>query len=205
MASWGVRRWCCRPRRADAPRDVIALTGMIGTAFGLFLTPVFYAAAPAHRQPNAAARCRAAPKLRAPDPAAARRGRWSRRRVPTMNENPTMKQRFTRSLAPLLAAMVLAGCATVASEPPHALPAVPAAFKEARPAEGRWVVSPPAEAAARGPWWKAFADPALDAFVEQSDRDTLASSAPRRGSRRPAPSCARPMPTACPNSASVHG
>lgn len=89
-----------------------------------------------------------------------------------MNENPTMKQRFTRSLAPLLVAMVLAGCATVASEPPRALPAVPAAFKEAGPAEGRWVVAPPAEATPRGAWWKAFADPALDALVEQADRDS---------------------------------
>ncbi|MET0312388.1 MAG: efflux transporter outer membrane subunit [Burkholderiaceae bacterium] len=70
------------------------------------------------------------------------------------------------ALAPLLAAMVLAGCASV---PPSAVtPAGPAPvqFKEA--AGGRWTTAAPAEAQPRGEWWKAFADPVLDGLVERA-------------------------------------
>ena len=68
-------------------------------------------------------------------------------------------------LAPLLAALVLAGCATVPDIDPNALPATPAAFKEG---EGRWTAVRPADTQPRGEWWKAFADPVLDRLVERA-------------------------------------
>lgn len=76
-----------------------------------------------------------------------------------------------RSLPPplgaLLAALVLAGCA---SAPPtvaeHAGVAVPAGFSTAA-TEG-WTTAPPAEAQPRGAWWLAFADPELSALVERA-------------------------------------
>ncbi|MBG9389856.1 efflux transporter outer membrane subunit [Caenimonas aquaedulcis] len=67
-------------------------------------------------------------------------------------------------LAPLLAALVLAGCATAPAE--YAAPVeVPAKFKEA---SAVWAVVAPAESQDRGTWWKVFADPALDALVERA-------------------------------------
>lgn len=73
---------------------------------------------------------------------------------------------FRAALAPLLAAMVLAGCASV---PPSAVtqagPA-PAQFKESGGA--RWTTAVPAEAQPRGEWWKAFADPVLDRLVDRA-------------------------------------
>ncbi len=64
-------------------------------------------------------------------------------------------------IIPLLAALVLAGCATAPA--PLAAPVQPPAqFKEAGP---RWTVAAPAEAQDRGAWWKAFADPVLDDLV----------------------------------------
>jgi outer membrane protein, multidrug efflux system len=65
-------------------------------------------------------------------------------------------------LAPLLAALVLAGCATAPDLPAPVQP--PAQFKEAQ----RWTVAAPAEAQDRGAWWKVFADPVLDALVERA-------------------------------------
>lgn len=75
---------------------------------------------------------------------------------------------ITRHLAPLLAALVLAGCASVPDIDPAALPAAPAAFKEG---DGRWTAVQPAEAQARGEWWKAFADPQLDDLVGRAARN----------------------------------
>jgi outer membrane protein, multidrug efflux system len=87
-----------------------------------------------------------------------------------MNEIDNMTHRLTKSLVPLLAALVLAGCATVDTAPTHAMPAVPTAFKEQ--ADGRWVIARPAEQQARGTWWKGFADPVLDQLIERADRDS---------------------------------
>lgn len=67
-------------------------------------------------------------------------------------------------LAPLLAALVLAGCATAPPAPPPSV-SVPAQFKEGGP---RWTVAAPAEAQDRGAWWKAFADPVLDELAERA-------------------------------------
>ena len=70
-------------------------------------------------------------------------------------------------LAPLLIALVLAGCASVPAIDPAAIPVTPATFKEG---DGRWTVAPPAAAQPRGEWWKAFADPVLDDLVARADR-----------------------------------
>jgi multidrug efflux system outer membrane protein len=65
--------------------------------------------------------------------------------------------------------ILLAGCAMNPPQvDPQALPATPAAFKEA---DGRWTVAPPAEAQPRGEWWKAFADPTLDDLVQRANRN----------------------------------
>lgn len=70
-------------------------------------------------------------------------------------------------LTPLFASLLLAGCASVPEIDTTALPAMPAAFKE----EGRWTVAEPAEAAARGEWWKGFQDPVLDDLIERAERN----------------------------------
>jgi outer membrane protein, multidrug efflux system len=69
-----------------------------------------------------------------------------------------------------LGALVLAGCAAMERPVPEpvAAPAAPAAFKEL---DGRWAALPPAEARARGPWWKVFGDPLLDDLVDRADRN----------------------------------
>lgn len=70
-----------------------------------------------------------------------------------------------RLLAPLFAALLLAGCVTAPAIDPAALPAAPAAFKEG---DGRWTQAAPAEPQARGTWWKAFDDATLDGLVERA-------------------------------------
>jgi multidrug efflux system outer membrane protein len=74
---------------------------------------------------------------------------------------------FTVWSTGMLAALVLAGCASVPPIDPSALPAAPPAFKEA---DGRWTAVAPADAQPRGTWWKAFSDPALDGLIEQATR-----------------------------------
>ena len=78
-----------------------------------------------------------------------------------------MKTTMNRTLAPLLAALVLAGCATAPAIDATALPATPAAFREG---DGLWTRVAPAEAQPRGTWWKAFADPVLDDLVARAER-----------------------------------
>lgn len=63
---------------------------------------------------------------------------------------------------PMLAALVLAGCAAPAFQQPDV--EVPAGFKEAA-ADGNWKPAQPAEAQERGEWWKAFGDPVLEALI----------------------------------------
>jgi multidrug efflux system outer membrane protein len=70
------------------------------------------------------------------------------------------------ALLPLLAALVLAGCATSASVDPASIPAAPAAYKENA---GTPVANAAATAAqSQGTWWKVFADPVLDQLVERA-------------------------------------
>ena len=75
-----------------------------------------------------------------------------------------------KTLAPLLAALVLAGCATAPAVDPVAIAAAPAAFKEAPVPGVQWTLATPAESRDRGTWWKAFNDPALDALVERASQ-----------------------------------
>lgn len=65
-------------------------------------------------------------------------------------------------LTPLVAALMLAGCASVATTEPHALPEIPAGFKTAQAAG--------TAATAQADWWKSFADPQLDALTERALR-----------------------------------
>ncbi|MGM9491936.1 efflux transporter outer membrane subunit [Ideonella sp. YS5] len=85
-----------------------------------------------------------------------------------------MTHAIVRPLLPLVAALILAGCATAPGEPSHAMPSTPSAFKEQQlaPADGRWTVAPPAEGEARGTWWKSFGDPVLDDLVARAERDS---------------------------------
>jgi len=74
-----------------------------------------------------------------------------------------------RALTPLLAALVLAGCASSSAISPSQLPATPAAFKEGKTLQT-------AQAAAASPvmqedWWKVFSDPVLDQLAAQATRN----------------------------------
>jgi multidrug efflux system outer membrane protein len=70
------------------------------------------------------------------------------------------------SLIPLVAALVLAGCASTSTFVPTAAPAAPVAFKEDGAA--RFANVAPAEGQARGTWWRAFSDPVLDDLVARA-------------------------------------
>lgn len=85
-----------------------------------------------------------------------------------------------RALAPLLAALVMAGCAT-APPPPQVALDVPAAFKEAGAEQVAWKNAEPAESQPRGAWWQAFDDPALDVLQQQAEaaNPSLAAAAAR--------------------------
>lgn len=72
------------------------------------------------------------------------------------------------TLTALVLALVLAGCSTAVTVDESRLPPTPAQFKEG---DGRWTVAAPAEAQARGQWWKAFGDPVLDELAERAGRD----------------------------------
>jgi multidrug efflux system outer membrane protein len=69
------------------------------------------------------------------------------------------------ALLPLLAALVLAGCATSASVDPASIPAAPAAYKENVGTASTATATAPQS---QGAWWKVFADPVLDQLVEQA-------------------------------------
>ena len=69
----------------------------------------------------------------------------------------------TVKLLPLVAALLLAGCATALPELP-AQPAPAAQFKS----DARWTTAMPAEAQDRGRWWQAFGDPVLATLVERA-------------------------------------
>ena len=75
---------------------------------------------------------------------------------------------MTTRFAKLTLALILAGCASVPAIDATTLPQAPAAFKEQQ--GGRWTQAAPAEAAARGEWWKAFGDPVLDDLVARASR-----------------------------------
>ena len=66
----------------------------------------------------------------------------------------------------LIAALALAGCASIPEIDPASLPTAPAAYKEG---DGRWTRAQPAEAQPRGEWWRAFGDPVLDDLVARAN------------------------------------
>ncbi|HEX5738011.1 MAG TPA: efflux transporter outer membrane subunit [Hydrogenophaga sp.] len=70
-------------------------------------------------------------------------------------------------LLPLVAALVLAGCATALPSLPPAVD-TPPQFKEQLRQNEHWTIAQPAEAQSRGTWWKAFNDPVLDELVERA-------------------------------------
>ncbi|HVK95480.1 MAG TPA: RND transporter, partial [Noviherbaspirillum sp.] len=73
-----------------------------------------------------------------------------------------MKKILKKTVTPLLAAMILAGCAAPALQAPQV--EIPSGYKEAA-VEGRWKAAQPAEAQARGEGWKAFNDCTLDQLI----------------------------------------
>lgn len=89
-----------------------------------------------------------------------------RRLMTRQFENPAPSNSATRTAALLASLLIVAGCSVA---PRYERPAVatPAAFKETAPAEG-WKTAQPAEAQARGEWWKAFGDATLDALETQA-------------------------------------
>jgi len=66
--------------------------------------------------------------------------------------------------AAFMAALVLNACTTPPTTPSANID-VPASFREG---DIRWMAAAPAEAQLRGTWWKAFADPALDALIARA-------------------------------------
>ena len=76
--------------------------------------------------------------------------------------------KFTRRIAPLLAALLLVACSTV-PELKQPVVDMPSAYKEA--SDGTtWKPAQPGEAKARGQWWLAFNDPALTSLIEEATR-----------------------------------
>src|SRR6476661_6100862 len=67
-----------------------------------------------------------------------------------------------------LVAFVLSGCSLIPKfEPPPV--EIPAQYKELGPEErGSWKEAQPADAFARGEWWKVFRDPVLDQLESQA-------------------------------------
>ncbi|MGH8807064.1 MAG: efflux transporter outer membrane subunit [Noviherbaspirillum sp.] len=78
------------------------------------------------------------------------------------NHLPTHLSKF----APLLAALILAGCAAPELRAPQI--EVPSGFKEEATVDSRWKPAQPAEAQPRGEWWKAFNDSTLNKLIEDA-------------------------------------
>lgn len=101
--------------------------------------------------------------------------------VPATAQAPARKRSL---LAPLAAALVLAGCMTPPVAPaPHAGVNVPATFSVGGtdvPA-APWTIAPPAEAQPRGEWWLGFQDPVLADLVQRAgDANTSIQQAAAR-------------------------
>lgn len=77
-----------------------------------------------------------------------------------------MIRKLQTSLLPMVAALVLAGCAAPLLKDPQI--EVPSGFKEAAVDAGKWKPAEPAEAQARGEWWKVFNDSTLNRLVDEA-------------------------------------
>jgi multidrug efflux system outer membrane protein len=88
-----------------------------------------------------------------------------------------MMQAF--KLIPLMAALVLAGCAAPELRAPDV--EVPSGFKEAAFEASKWKAAQPAEAQPRGEWWKAFNDETLNRLIDEATKanQNLAAAAAR--------------------------
>ncbi len=85
-----------------------------------------------------------------------------------MKAIPLLTSQPLARLAPLFAALVLAGCASALPAPAeHAGVELPATFSSAE-SGATWTTAPAAEAQPRGAWWLAFADPQLSQLVERA-------------------------------------
>jgi len=93
--------------------------------------------------------------------------------------------KLSRRLLPLVAALALAGCASVSQSLPE-LPAAPAFKEQGAAPQAGWTQALPAEAQARGQWWLAFADPALNALVDKAtlDNQSIQAAAARLAEAR---------------------
>jgi len=82
-------------------------------------------------------------------------------------------------LIPLVAGLVLAGCAAPELRAPDIK--VPSGFKEAAFAASKWKTAQPAEAQPRGEWWKTFNDDTLSRLVDEATKASpnLAAAAAR--------------------------
>jgi len=78
----------------------------------------------------------------------------------------------------LFAALLLSGCALTSSFQPTPAPVAPSSFKEL---DSRWAAVKPAEAQARGEWWKVFGDTQLNQLVTRAaDNNTSIQTAAAR-------------------------
>ncbi|MGQ2979111.1 MAG: efflux transporter outer membrane subunit, partial [Polaromonas sp.] len=76
--------------------------------------------------------------------------------------------RLRTTLVPLLAALVLAGCATSTPIDASSLPTTPPAFRNQD--ASRVLAAAPSQVQSQDAWWSVFADPVLDQLVEQAGR-----------------------------------
>ena len=79
--------------------------------------------------------------------------------------------RFKFPLSAMLAALILAGCAT-ATPPQQVAMDVPGQFREAAALDGAWQVAHPADHVDRGAWWTVFNDAQLNDLIDQAGRSS---------------------------------
>ena len=88
-----------------------------------------------------------------------------------------------RALSAVALAAALTACNTAPPAPTAAQTKVeiPAAYQDAAAAQAHWKTAEPAEAQARGEWWRAFHDDQLDALQQQAEAGNpgLAAAAAR--------------------------
>lgn len=86
----------------------------------------------------------------------------------------TSSRRASASTSALLAAMVLAGCASSVEVDSSRLPVVPQQFREG---QAQFTTVTPASVPAAGRWWEAFSDPALAALLDRVERENTSVQA----------------------------
>src|SRR3546814_7693078 len=91
--------------------------------------------------------------------------RWRRATASASLPRARREPAMPRAEWTLAAALLLAGCATA---PPYHPPSVaaPPAYKYG----AAWRAAQPGDHLPRGEWWRAFADPELDALMTRADR-----------------------------------